>query len=106
MPLAFLPRGLPFFRCEDNRRGGSIAPAATQRLTKSFPEQIRFLLLIVRNYRSPYIVVEPSKERSLRVEKNAAVADALTGLPNWRAFFEGARKMKAAQARKGQSIAA
>ncbi|MEZ5785964.1 MAG: GGDEF domain-containing protein [Xanthobacteraceae bacterium] len=53
-----------------------------------------------------FIVVVLSKERSLRIEKNAAVTDALTGLPNRRAFFEGARKMKAGQARKGQSLAA
>lgn len=53
-----------------------------------------------------FIVVVLSKERALRVEKNAAVTDALTGLPNRRAFFDSARKLKAAQARKRQPIAA
>lgn len=53
-----------------------------------------------------FIVVVLSKERSLSIEKNAAVTDALTGLPNRRAFFDGARKLKAAQTRKGLSLAA
>jgi diguanylate cyclase (GGDEF)-like protein len=53
-----------------------------------------------------FIVVVLSKDRSLRVEKNAAVTDALTGLPNRRAFFDDARKLKVMQTRKRQSLAA
>lgn len=53
-----------------------------------------------------FIVVVLSKERSLRAEKDAAVTDALTGLPNRRAFFDNARKLKAVQTRKRESLAA
>jgi diguanylate cyclase (GGDEF)-like protein len=53
-----------------------------------------------------FIVVTLSKERSLRVEKSAAFTDPLTGLFNRRGFFEGARRLKAAQHRKREPIAA
>lgn len=53
-----------------------------------------------------FIVVVLSKERSVRAEKDAAVTDALTGLPNRRAFFDGASKLKATQARKRGPLAA
>jgi diguanylate cyclase (GGDEF)-like protein len=53
-----------------------------------------------------FIVVVLSKERALRVEKSVACTDSLTGLFNRRAFFDGAQKMKAAQIRKNEPIAA
>lgn len=52
------------------------------------------------------IVVVLSKERALRVEKTAAHTDPLTGLFNRRGFFESAQKMRAAQIRKREPLAA
>ncbi len=53
-----------------------------------------------------FIVVVLGKERASRVERNAAFCDPLTGLFNRRGFVEGARKLKAAQNRRREPIAA
>ncbi|MDC7789260.1 GGDEF domain-containing protein [Rhodoplanes sp. TEM] len=53
-----------------------------------------------------FIVMTLSKDQMVRLQRNAASTDPLTGLFNRRAFFEGAPQLKAAQIRKREPIGA
>ena len=51
-----------------------------------------------------FIVLVLAKERSVRIQRDAASTDELTGIPNRRGFFAAAQQLVARQAKKGEPV--
>ncbi|HEY1363798.1 MAG TPA: GGDEF domain-containing protein [Xanthobacteraceae bacterium] len=51
-----------------------------------------------------FIVLLLAKERSVRIQRDAASTDELTGIPNRRGFFAAARQLLAREARQGGPV--
>src|SRR5215470_1181195 len=51
-----------------------------------------------------FIVLVLAKERTVRVQRDAASTDELTGLPNRRGFFAAAERLVAGQVKKGEPV--
>src|SRR5215468_1965090 len=51
-----------------------------------------------------FIVLVLTKERTLRLQRDAASTDELTGILNRRGFFAGAQQLLARQAKRGEPV--